>query len=463
MNRFSPLADSVEPMEGIHMPLADDGAFESFSWSPGLSTAGRSKAAANRAVTAPKPLCSPEEARDTFAFYHTLLNCRSCLSKNSFTLNGSSKFGPTVRCNVKGCRRTFVGIRFHDLIGPFLGLNQADACNQPSISSAPTPTPLAEAPQRRASSPSQTPVSVLQIPKEQWEAILRRCQTLEDQVARLTEQLRSSRNEATVSPANQMRYSEPTSRGAVVNATRSQPAPIHVQTNRPLGHVRAHMEQGSTRHEARSVATKGTDSGVKTWAQIAREGQPKSVNELPAQFRARMERMAQSLKSGGYAPLPKRSSQPPKMEAQYFRGIPRGPYRPLMTYLRIGLRSRCIIGLSFIGRSILEIVSASDVSHKLVAGMRAAGYTHMAIFSATSNAMSSRRMMSKAERKKKNLEQALYRFRTAANRTTSSWAKHWYEAQVKMAEQMLGQNNTVTSAKDRKRRQANFENLKFQQ
>ncbi|KAI0559134.1 hypothetical protein FGB62_167g08 [Gracilaria domingensis] len=184
------------------------------------------------------------------------------------------------------------------------------------------------------------------------------------------------------------------------------------------------MEQGSTRHEARSAATKGTNSGVKTWAQIVRESQPKSVNELPAQFRARMERIAQSLKSGGYAPLPKRSSQPPKMEAQYFGGIPRGPYRPLMTHPRSGLPSRSVIALSFIGRSILEIFTASDVSHKLVAGMRAAGYTHMPNFSATLNAISSRKMMSKAERKKKNLEQALCRFRTAANLTTSSWAKH---------------------------------------
>ncbi|KAI0557446.1 hypothetical protein FGB62_302g01 [Gracilaria domingensis] len=221
------------------------------------------------------------------------------------------------------------------------------------------------------------------------------------------------------------------------------------------------MEKGSTRHGTRSVATKSNDDGVRTWAPVAREGQPKSVNELPAQFRARIEKIAHSLKSGSYAPLPKRISQAQKMEAQYFRGMSHGPYGPLMTNLRSCLPSRCVIGLSFIGRPILEIVTASDVSHKLVAGMRAAGYTHMSNFSSTSNAISSRKILSKAERKKKYLEQALYRFYTAANRTTSCSAKHWYEAQVKMAEQMFCQNNAVNSAKDQKRRQANFENVEI--
>ena len=63
----------------------------------------------------------------------------------------------------------------------------------------------------------------------------------------------------------------------------------------------------------------------------------------------------------------------PTMEARCFSGFKRGSYKQLISLLRNATRNRAVIAISFIGKSILEIVTPKNEAERLVIGLEAIG------------------------------------------------------------------------------------------
>ena len=119
------------------------------------------------------------------------------------------------------------------------------------------------------------------------------------------------------------------------------------------------------------------------------------------------------------------------MAARYFSGFKRGPYKQLIALLRNAMRNRAVIEISFIGKSILEIVTPKNEADRLVIGLEAIGYRHLSKIDPTKNAISTSKVMSAEERKRKNLELALSRYERAAKNCHPHWATKWYKQQEK--------------------------------
>ena len=119
------------------------------------------------------------------------------------------------------------------------------------------------------------------------------------------------------------------------------------------------------------------------------------------------------------------------MAARYFSGFKRGPYKQLIALLRNAMRNRAVIEISFIGKSILEIVTPKNEADRLVIGLEAIGYRHLSKLDPTKNAIFTSKFMSAEERKKKNLGLALSRYERAAKNCHSHWAAKWYKQQEK--------------------------------
>ena len=151
-------------------------------------------------------------------------------------------------------------------------------------------------------------------------------------------------------------------------------------------------------------------SGSRSWPEIARGRTKPSLNELPEAYKSKLLKAKKLLRDAGYSSLSTPSRTPPAMEARYFSGFKRGPYKQLISLLRNATRNKAVIAISFIGKSILEIVTPKNEADCLLIGLEAIGYRHLSNFEPTKNAKSTFKVMSAEERKRKNLELALSRY-----------------------------------------------------
>ena len=78
----------------------------------------------------------------------------------------------------------------------------------------------------------------------------------------------------------------------------------------------------------------------------------------------------------------------------------------------------------------VEIKSKKNTeADRLVIGLEAIGYRTLSKFEPSKNAISTLKVMSAEERKRKNLELALSRYERAAQKCHSHWAAKWYKQQ----------------------------------
>ena len=73
----------------------------------------------------------------------------------------------------------------------------------------------------------------------------------------------------------------------------------------------------------------------------------------------------------------------PPMEARYFSGFKSGPYKQLIALFRNATKNRAFVSISFIGKSILEIVTPNNEADGLVIGLEAICYRHLSKFDPT--------------------------------------------------------------------------------
>ena len=156
------------------------------------------------------------------------------------------------------------GKSFFSFVNPLLIAARAlkdintPAVSRPAISIPSSPLPT-----------SEHHVTIIQVPKQQRDALIKRCTTLEDQVARLSERVASSKTESVPN-----KHKEPSNRQASLFAPARKEGPQTTAIHRNVASaLSSGLPQGTNN-------TAPAPSGNRSWAEIARGPTKLSLNEL---------------------------------------------------------------------------------------------------------------------------------------------------------------------------------------
>lgn len=96
---------------------------------------------------------------------------------------------------------------------------------------------------------------------------------------------------------------------------------------------------------------------------------------ISPQVRQKIDRMKKALRQNNSIIV-----QAPNITPVYFKNIRRGPLGQLRRALRESLPARSVLGLSFIGGPILEVLCDERLQHQFIATLRIAGIRHIPKF-----------------------------------------------------------------------------------
>lgn len=176
-----------------------------------------------------------------------------------------------------------------------------------------------------------------------------------------------------------------------------------------------------------------TQSTPKTWAEIART--PRMESLAPA-MQDRVEKTKQSLQDSGFAPTTQirkkeENSSRPIPTAVYFAGVPRGRISVFRKALmqQHALPGWAILSLSFIGQSIVEIITHKPLHDRLTSVMSMCGYRLLKHYDPTKG-----RAMDAANSQEgiapTNATACMYRWTNCMQSARPGAAKTWYKEQV---------------------------------
>ena len=168
----------------------------------------------------------------------------------------------------------------------------------------------------------------------------------------------------------------------------------------------------------------------KTWAQIAAEKRP-SVNDVSKETQERLRKCLAMLDI---------QSPQPKPTALYFRNIRRARLGQVRKALRqMFTHPWAVLGLSFIGKSVVEIVCHESLVDQVVAKLRLVGASHIKNLNVFGDNMKKLSQKDQRNRFTLNLERAHQRFERLVQTCTNSAAKMWYTKQAQEAERRLAE------------------------
>ena len=169
-------------------------------------------------------------------------------------------------------------------------------------------------------------------------------------------------------------------------------------------------------------------AATKTWAQIAAEPRP-SIKDVSPSTVERLRKGMELLDITSPEPIP---------TALYFRNIRRTRLGQVRKALRqMFTHPWAVLGLSFIGRSVIEIVCHQGLADQIIAKLRLIGATHIKNMNVFGDNLKKRPSMQTGDRNTANLECAHQRFERLINTCTSPAAKSWYKKQAEEAERRL--------------------------
>ena len=132
-------------------------------------------------------------------------------------------------------------------------------------------------------------------------------------------------------------------------------------------------------------------------------------------------------------------SPAPKPTALYFRNIKRARLGQVRKALRqMFTHPWAVLGLSFLGQSVIEIVCHSGLCDQVVGKLRLIGATHIRNLDVFGDNLKKKTILKDAPaRQTTNLEPAHSRFERLVSTCTNAAAKSWYRQQAEEAEKRL--------------------------
>ena len=168
----------------------------------------------------------------------------------------------------------------------------------------------------------------------------------------------------------------------------------------------------------------------KTWAQIAAAPRP-SLHDVTPQTQESLRKCMAMLEI---------SSPEPKPTAAYFRNIKRARLGQVRKALKqILTHPWAVLGLSFIGKSVVEIVCHKALVDQVVAKLRLIGAVHVKNMNVFGDNLKKLAKKEGVNRNTLNLERAQQRFERLMKTCPNAAAKAWYSQQATEAERRLAE------------------------
>ena len=276
-----------------------------------------------------------------------------------------------------------------------------------------------------SSNSSATCHDAMTVSRADWQRLMTTLETLSSQQAEfgrhqgvlLAQLSRATERIAELEAQNARLRAAPSASGAKGPSTPTMPMPA------PF----TYTAKAQTSAQAPPTAQSHT-AVTKTWAQIAAEPRPSVKDVSPST----LERLRK-----GMAMLDIKSPEPTPM-ALYFRNIRRNRLGQVRKALRqMFPHPWAVLGLSFIGRSVIEIVCHKGLADQIVAKLRLIGATHIKNMDVFGDNLKKRPSTQKGDRTTANLERAHQRFERLISTCTSPAAQSWYKKQAAEAEKRL--------------------------
>jgi hypothetical protein len=163
-----------------------------------------------------------------------------------------------------------------------------------------------------------------------------------------------------------------------------------------------------------------TTSGHRTWADLARG--PVRLGDIsqPA--------LQDSLTAARAALSSFRRTPPLRPMALYFSRVVRGPLSTFRAALRQCLPASALLGLSFVGGSVCEVVTAEQHQARVISSFRLLGFPHLASFDPTGDALKATTVLTPSTRRSTNLLAAYRRWSACADSSRHPVAAQWYRS-----------------------------------
>lgn len=130
--------------------------------------------------------------------------------------------------------------------------------------------------------------------------------------------------------------------------------------------------------------------------------------------------------------------------AVYFRNIRRGPIGAIRQALRYCLPSWPLLGLGFVGESILEVITDDRLSKRLTGTHKLMGISHVPQFDIYECAPSPEQVPRDSPNQKRiGIELVIRRMKANLRVTLNSFARSWYESTLQSPEELLHQHSTT--------------------
>ena len=187
------------------------------------------------------------------------------------------------------------------------------------------------------------------------------------------------------------------------------------------------QKQGST--------AKGSNMEVRTWADVV--AQNMKLRNFPDHLRTKAMSMKKMLLENKCITVEK-----PNIIPLYFKNIRRCRIGVLRAALRQSLPSWAVIGLSFVGGSILELLCDSKLEHRVIHMMKVVNIRQVKGFNILTDGV--KKETEKDQSHKRNVEAAKKRFERCIETSRSEYAKEWYAQQVQKCKEILDKNREET-------------------
>ena len=168
----------------------------------------------------------------------------------------------------------------------------------------------------------------------------------------------------------------------------------------------------------------------KTWAEIAAAPRP-ALSDVSDSMQEKLRTSLAMLEIRSPAPKP---------VALYFRNIKRARLGHVRKALRnLFTHPWAVLGLSFIGQSVVEIVCHDALVHQIIAKLRLLGAAHIRNFDIFGDNLRKVTNTTGQDRAATNLERAQARLERLETTCTNAAAKSWYAKQATEAQKRLAQ------------------------
>jgi len=384
----------------------------------------------SRKPTAPVQPLSNDALRSQFNSRQGGLKCK-CGAIGTLVRNGTTSTGsPNVKCS--SCNAKYSGRNLSEILlkTSFDGDDQSE-----NASSLPTPT-------LSHNSDDKTKDELISQLRSQNEKLISDNKHLQDKVTMLLNQTTQLNSKIDQLISLQLRSFNDN------NLSKAIPTPqTHMQQNSNQLETQTRTIESPTEAAITQPATTPSPS----WSDVARQGLEKLPDNMKAKFHSSMK----SLKLAGFEAqneyrTPRFDSAgdtapKPVPTAIYFANLPRGPIGALRRALLECLPKWSVLSISFIGRSITEILCHQDLTEQLISDMTLLGYKHLEYYSPVKVASH----ITDIDTINKYKAACYRRWINASERTYSPVSKTWYKSK---SDSLLAENPGLDSVQPFQRR-----------